>query len=350
VNEDGAPEAVLSMQNPTVLFTRPGNAVFEDRPVPAPGPGQLLLRTRRTLISTGTELTVLSGDFPDESAWADYGEFPFVAGYSSSAEVVDAGEGVEDVPVGSLVAAPTPHARYAVAPVSSVARVGRSDVAVEDVTFTTLAQTAMNGVRRARVAWGDSVVVFGLGLLGQLAVRFCRLSGARPVIGVDVVDSRLSVLPRSAATIGINPDRDDLRQVIGAATRRRMADVVIEATGDPNLIPAEFDVLRAEQGRFVLLSSPRGDATAFNFHDLCNRPSHTIIGTHISSHPAVETPDALWTLGRNAELFFDLVGDGELEVASLVTHRLAFVQACDAYRMLLADRSQALAVVLDWDR
>jgi threonine dehydrogenase-like Zn-dependent dehydrogenase len=147
----------------------------------------------------------------------------------------------------------------------------------------------------------------------------------------------------------VHPERQALREVVADATRGRMADVVFEGTGDSQLIPDEFALLRRQQGRFVVLSSPRGKATQFDFHDLANAPSHTIIGAHISSHPAVETPQAPWTLARHAELFFDLVSDRELDLEPLISHRLGFGETCDTYRSLLRDRSQSLAVVLNWD-
>ena len=335
------------MQNPTVVFRGPGVVELEERPLPSPGPGEVLLRTRRTLISPGTELTILAGDYPAGSAWDRYGQFPFVAGYSSAAEVVALGEGVEGVGIGEIVAARTPHARWVTAAERDVYPLRGADVPLEIMPFVSLAATVMNGVRRGQVGWGESVVVFGLGLIGQLTVRYCRLCGARPVIGVDPIDARLALLPPDV--IGVHPERLSLRDIVASATRRRLADIVFEATGNAQLIPGEFDVLRREQGRFVVLSSPRGEPAPFDFHDLANSPSHTIIGAHVNSHPPVETPQTPWTIARNAELFFDLVSDGELELEPLITHRLGFGEACDAYRSLLEDRSPSLAVVLDWD-
>jgi threonine dehydrogenase-like Zn-dependent dehydrogenase len=339
--------APASMHNPTVVFREPGIVEFEDRPLPAAGPGEVLLRTRRTLISPGTELTILSGDFARGSAWDGYGQFPFVAGYSAAAEVAGLGEGVQGLAVGDLVAAGTPHARWSTASADAVYPLRGAAVPLDLMPFVTLAATVMNGVRRGQVAWGESVVVFGLGVLGQLAVRCCRLCGARPVFGLDLIDARIALLP--SGVTGVHPARQAARDVVAAATRGRMADVVFEATGDSQLIPGEFELLRRQQGRFVVLSSPRGTATQFDFHDLANAPSHTIIGAHISSHPAVETPLAPWTLARHAELFFDLVSDGELDLEPLISHRLGFAETCDAYRSMLRDRSRSLAVILNWD-
>jgi 2-desacetyl-2-hydroxyethyl bacteriochlorophyllide A dehydrogenase len=334
--------------NPAVVFPKPNEVVFEDRPVPSPGPGQVLLRTRRTLISTGTELTILSGDFPPDSRWSSYAQFPFTAGYSAAGEVVEVGPGVTTLAPGDRVAASTPQARFAVADHTSLVRVPDRRVELELLPFATLAQTVMNGVRRSGAGWGSSVVVYGAGLLGQLATRFCRLAGARPVIAVDVAQRRLALLPKDSGVLGIDPTESDVRDAVANATRGRMADVVFEVTGNAALIPQEFEVLRTQEGRFVLLSSPRS-STTFDFHDLCNRPSHTIIGAHITSHPVTESFDAPWTKGRNAELFFDLVADGELELEGLITSRRPWQEACQAYRDLLSDRSSSLAVVLDWD-
>ena len=330
-----------------MVFRGPGVVELEDRPVPAPGPGEVLLRTRRTLISPGTELTILEGAFPAGSAWDAYGQFPFVAGYSSAGEVTALGEGVESIRVGDVVAARTPHARWATVSEHEVYPLRGAGVALELMPFVALAATVMNGVRRAHVGWGDSVVVFGLGLIGQLTVRYCRLCGARPVIGVDPIDARVALLPPDV--IGVQPDQLSVRDMVSSATRKRMADVVFEATGIAGLIPGQFEVLRPQQGRFVVLSSPRGAPAPFDFHDLANAPSHTIIGAHVSSHPPVETPDTPWTIARNAELFFDLISDRELQLDGLISHRLGFEEGPETYRTLLDDRSRSLAVVLDWD-
>ena len=72
--------------SPTVVFTEPGKVVIEDKSVSSPRQGQLLVQTSRTLISTGTELTILSGKFPPNSHWASYGKYPFIAGYDTEEE------------------------------------------------------------------------------------------------------------------------------------------------------------------------------------------------------------------------------------------------------------------------
>ena len=66
--------------NPGVVFRAKRQVEIEDAPVPCAGPGEVLIRTRVTMISTGTELTILEvKEFSEDSTWARYGKFPFSA-------------------------------------------------------------------------------------------------------------------------------------------------------------------------------------------------------------------------------------------------------------------------------
>lgn len=331
--------------NPTVIFPAPKRVEIESRKVPTPEPGQVLIRTRRTLISTGTELTALNGDYPAGSQWAKFGTYPFLPGYDNIGEVIEAGQGVDHALVGRTVATYGNHARYVTSPVAAL-RIVQREIPDEQAVFFTIGEIVMNGVRRAAVQWGESVAVYGLGLLGQLAVRFCRLCGARPILAIDPAESRIERLPRDARIRRVNPQREKVADVVKSETRGRLLDVVFEVTGSGDLIPAEFEGLRP-LGRFVVLSSPR-NKTTFDFHDLCNSPSFTIIGAHNCSHPPEATAVTPWSNQRHAEMFFDLIADGEIDLTPLISHRAAYTETPRLYEMLMRDRSQAMGIVLDW--
>ena len=332
--------------NSVVVFTGVGQVEIQSTEMPMCGPGQMLVRTTKTAISTGTELTILSGDYPEGSNWARYGNFPFNVGYSHVGEVVEIGEGVEGVAVGDRVAGGSKHMTHVVVTPASVHRIP-DDVDDETATLWQLGRIACNGVRRASLQMGEAVVVYGLGIIGQLVCQWARLDGARPIIGVDLSDSRREFAERlGGATMVIDGADEDILEQVEAATRGRKADCVFEVTGVADLIPREMELLR-KQGRIIILSSPRGKTT-IDLHDQCNGPSLSIIGAHNGSHPAFETPYNMWTPARNTELFFDLVAAGELRVSKLITHRYNWSDAPEAYLMLLADRTQAEAVILDW--
>ncbi|MGQ9515157.1 MAG: zinc-dependent alcohol dehydrogenase [Thermoproteota archaeon] len=335
----------MSEGNPTVVFTQPRKVTIENRPIPVPGQGELLIKTSRTLISIGTELTILNGQYPPDSAWSQYGRFPFTPGYNNIGEVIDVGPNVDRKWIGCRVASYGPHALYVKEMEDSVRNIHR-DIPDDYAVFFTIAEIVMNGVRRSRAEWGDTVAIYGAGLLGQLTARFCRICGAMPIFVIDVAESRLKLLPDDPLVVKLNPNEVDIVSAVEKGTRGRMASVVFEVTGDPNLIPSEFKILR-RQGRFVVLSSPRGK-TIFDFHDLCNSPSFTIIGAHNSSHPRYATPDNPWTNKRHAELFFDLVADNQIDVSRLISHRVSYKKAVEIYEMLLKDRSQAMGVLFEW--
>lgn len=331
--------------NPTVIFPAPGSIVIEDRSRPTPGSGELLVKTNRTLVSTGTELTILSGEFPLHSEWADYGEFPFAPGYNNVGIVVAVADDVDTDWIGRRVASYGTHAAFVAVSAASV-HIIPDELTDDQAAFFTIGEIVLNGVRRGSVTLGEAVVVYGLGLLGQLTAQLCALAGARPVVGVDVAPSRLALLPDGPAFVAVDPTQLDVPEEVNRLTRGHMADVVFEVTGNQQLIPEEFAPLRP-QGRFVVLSSPRGP-TLLDLHDLCNAPSYTIIGAHNSSHPEHETPDNPWTKQRNVELFFDLVAGGELSVDALISHRVPASSGPELYQMLLEDRAQALGVILEW--
>ncbi|HIE09454.1 MAG TPA: zinc-binding alcohol dehydrogenase [Armatimonadetes bacterium] len=334
------------MKTFSLFIDAPFEARLREEELPQIGPGMFLTRTITTAISTGTEMTAYTGDFPKRSKWAQYVKYPFRAGYSNLGEVVEVGKGVEGVRVGDRVVGYKPHSQFA------VYREGEFFVKVPEgipdevaPTFS-IAVITLNGVRRAGLNLGECAVVYGLGPLGLFTLQFARLDGARPVIGVDISEHRRRLAEKAGADLTIDGRDPNLVDKVRRATKGRMADVVFEVTGSPEVIPEEFKVLR-EQGRMVLLSSPRG-ITPFDFHDLCNAPSFTIIGAHNLSHPPHETPQNPWTMRRNCELFFDLVLGGEFKVAELITHKLPWHEAPKAYKMLERERGKTGFVILDW--
>lgn len=334
--------------NPTIVFQEKGKVVIEDREIPSPGQGQVLIKTLCSLISTGTELTILSGRFPPASFWASYGRFPFVPGYCNVGVIVDVGEGVDEEWIGKKVATYTPHSAFALSPISDVRPITEA-VPDEEVAFFTIAEICLNGIRRAKLKLGESVAIYGLGLLGQLTARLAWLAGARPVIGIDVAELRLAKLPRKPGLFPLNPFETQVQERVKELTKGRMMDVVFEVTGNPELIPEELRILR-RQGRFVVLSSPYGPTSSFDFHDLCNAPSFTIIGAHNMSHPQYPTLDNPWTQKRHFELFIDLLSNGELDIGNLITHKVFYEDAPQIYQLLLEDRTKALGVIIEWQR
>ncbi|MBT7185759.1 zinc-binding alcohol dehydrogenase [Candidatus Bathyarchaeota archaeon] len=329
-----------------IVFTEPNNVAVIEQALPSIKKGTILVKSVKSLISTGTELTILKGNYTNDSAWGKYGKFPFYPGYNNIGIVVDVADDVDKNWIGKKVASYSPHMSYVLLNPSQV-RVINQEISDEEAAFFTISEIVMNGIRRGKVTWGECIVVYGLGLLGQLVVRLCHFLGARPVIGVDVSDYRLNLLPKTQGIIGVNPNKENLTSFLSKNTNGRMADVVFEVTGNPKIIPQEFSVLK-DQGRFVVLSSPSGATVNFDFHDLCNSPSFTIIGAHNNSHPQYETPYNPWTQKRHAELFFNLISSGELDLTSLISYRVSYLKAPEIYRKLQKNRINTMGIIIEW--
>ena len=299
-------------------------------------------------IGRSTDLTVLSGGFPKGSVWDHITSYPQGAGYSNWGVVEEVGEDVENLKIGDRVVSDAPHAEYSLVRKDGAFKVpeGISD---EEATFWNLSATVLNGVRLADIRLGESVVVVGVGILGQIASQYSRLCGGFPVITIDLSERRLELAKRLGATAALQSRKDDVEKEISSLTKGRGADVVFEVTGNSKIIPWELGLVK-RQGRLILLSSPRGPST-LDFHDYVNWPSRIIIGTHVSSHPAYETPYNPWTRKRNTELFFDLLAAGLVNVKDLITDRYPWTEAPKVYKRLLdpvGERLQAMGVLLDF--
>ncbi len=332
-------------ENEAIIFPERGVVRVEPCDTPEPGVDEVLIETRATLVSTGTELTVLMAAYPPGSAWERMFPFPVRPGYDNVGEVVALGDGVEPTWLGSRVATLQPHARYVVAP-ADACRPVPDGVSDEQAAFCTIAEIVMNGVRRSRLTWGESVVVYGAGLLGQLTARVCLRAGASVVAVVDVARSRLAFLPEDPRLHALDPRDGAVAERVRELTRGRMADVVFEVTAEPGLLAQQAAVLR-QQGRLVMLSSPRGPST-IDLHDHCVVPSISIIGAHNLSHPQVATLADPWVSERHAELFFDLLRQGVLEVDRLISERRPYIEAPSLYEQLQRDRSEVMGAVLLW--
>ncbi|MCS7224796.1 MAG: zinc-binding dehydrogenase [Armatimonadetes bacterium] len=333
--------------NQCVVCEGPGRVVLQEEPLPSVGSETFLVQARLSAISTGTELTLFSGDYPPDSVWARLARYPLRLGYSHLGQVVQVGEGIQRVSLGDRVIGWKHHCRWVSYREDENWVKVPDDIPDEAAAVFALATIALNGVRRAKMQLGEKVMVFGLGPIGIFACQFARLSGARPVIGADLLPKRRQwAVDANAVDTTLDPSQPDFLSCVQKLTDGRLFDVVFEVTGNANAILQEVSVVR-KQGRLILLSSPR-QKIEFDFHDWCNWNSLTIIGAHNSSHPPHENPDDPWTQKRNIELYFDLVKRKEIHIAPLITHRFHWKEVPQVYPFLLNNRGETGIVLLDW--
>lgn len=335
------------MQNPSVCFTGKGKVELLNRPIPSINQQQMLVKTIITQVSIGTEMSILLKDNVYEgSIWETYGTYPFDAGYINIGIVTEVGMGVESTWKGKMVASYGMHAKYTVTTVDECHLVPEN-LKPEEAIYFVLSEIAMNGVRRARVSWGDNVVVYGAGNIGQLTARYCKMAGAHKIFVVNKSDERLSMVPLEGGFITINNKKENVLEKILKENNGKKADIVFEVTGSADVIPEEAFLLR-DNGKLIILSSPRGK-TNFDFHDLCNAPSINIIGAHNCSHPSCEEGENPWTKKRNADYFFKLLEQGQLDLTSLKTNVFSYLEAISVYEMLKTKKNNMECIIFKWD-
>ena len=328
------------MDGRRVCWPEKGKVILEDFEAGSPGPGALLIRTEWTLISPGTEGAFLMG-LPNTS-----GTYPTRPGYNSVGHIVELGPGVEGFAAGERVASNTGHASVTVTSADRVVKVP-DGLCSEEAAFFCMGAICLQAVRKAGVELGESVLVIGQGLIGNLALQLARLDGGMPVIGVDLYPERLEVSRRCGADLTFNASEGDVWDRVRAATGGRGASVVIEATGSPEAVASAFEPA-AWCGRVVLLASTRGETPGVNFYRDVHKKGLKIVGAHNSVRPSKDSTSGFWTFKDDADVVLRLAACGRLNVRELISVRLSAEEAPDGYRMVQGRKRDVLGILLDW--
>ena len=326
------------------LIQHLGSGRTELLAVPAPGPrrGRLLVRAQRSLVSLGTERMLVEfgrggwlskarqqpekfravlakirseGLFPALAAVRSKLAQPIPLGYCHVGEVLDAGQ-VPGFAVGDLVVSNSPHAEVVSADPAFAARVPAS-VSADHAAFTPLAAVALQGIRLVAAQPDETVVVMGLGLIGQLAVRLLRARGVE-VVGIDPDESKRNV----AAQAGAIPWAPDTPLPPGLATGA--AGVLITASTSSDE-PVNFAArLCRRRGRVVLVGVTGLTLNRADFYQ--NEVSFQVSRSYGSADPADPS-----SARANFDEILGLMAAGTLDVAPLLTSRHPFGEAPKIY-------------------
>ena len=354
-----------------VRFTGPRQVdvvPYEPDPLPA---GHARVRTHYSGISAGTELTAYRGSNPYLNKKWDAGlrlftpgektfSYPVTGwGYSEVGEVVAIGQPADqespaagtavssdaEVHVGDLVYGIWGHRGDAVLPLSALEG-HRLPQDVEPLTgvFARVGAIALNAVLAADVHVGETVAVFGQGVIGLLATRLAVLSGAT-ALAVDAMAPRLKMAERFGAVSTLDARQGLVAERIRELTRGLGADVTIELSGS---YAGLREAVRATAvgGRVVAAGFYQGPATVLDLGEEFHHNRISIIASQIGGVPAGVS--ARWTRERLHAVVMQLVADGRVDVGSLVSSVVPVGDAAAAYRMLDEDPTEALQVVLDF--
>jgi 2-desacetyl-2-hydroxyethyl bacteriochlorophyllide A dehydrogenase len=326
----------------------PRSLELEPFPLPAePPPGAMVVEAWTTAISAGTEVANYLGRTRQRSAEApDWRANPYYPGYSLAGVVRAVGAGVAGFAPGDRVCGHGPHASAAVVDPGRFVTMPEG-VAFDDAALTTLVCIAMNAVRLARIELGDRVAVVGAGLVGQLALQLAQLCGARPTVASEPIAARREVALRCGASAAVDPAAPEAARQFAELGEGQGFQVVFEATGSPAAFNPALK-LAARGGRLILLGSTRGLVEQFDPYGDVHLTGVTMIGAHISTHPAHETPYNRWTIENNRRLALRLIGDGSLRLDPLISHRVAAEEAPALFDRLAHTPSEFLGALIRW--
>jgi 2-desacetyl-2-hydroxyethyl bacteriochlorophyllide A dehydrogenase len=323
------------------VFIRQGEAAIQDAPLESKiDAGPLLVRSEYSVISPGTELAVLQG-LPNTPR-----TYPSHPGYTGVGVVEHAGAAAaKDFKPGDRVAGSLPHASHAVLNAGECLRLpaGADPRRFAAWHFVSI---ALQGVRKGRVELGETVLVLGLGVIGNLAVQLARSAGATFVAGVDPVEWRRKACRAADACTA---DIDGAKHAGSQRGRDDGFDLVIEATGVASAVQTAFAAAR-RLGRVVLLGSIRGVTESVDFYNDVHKKGLTIIGAH--GHLRADSQDApgLFTAASDQRIAVELITSGRVDADAMVTEWATPDQASRVYSRLIARDAQLMTIGFDWTR
>ncbi len=364
-----------------------GAIVVQELPYPQTGSGMILVRNHFSLISPGTEgstaktarksligkalerpqqakqvLDLLKRQGPAQTYRAVMKKLDAYSplGYSSAGAVLEVGSLISDIAVGDKVACAgagyANHAEIVCMPRNLCVKLP-DDADLKKACYNTLGAIALQGIRQADLRLGESCVVIGLGLLGQLTCLMLRASGVR-TFGIDIDAHAVDMASRHCCDAAWTRHAPGLSSQIESRTGGLGADVVIITAGTASLDPinsaGEF---ARKRGRVVVVgAAPTGfDRDPYWYKkELELRMSCSYgPGRYDPGYEEKGTdyPPAYvrWTENRNMQAFQELVYGGKIDLSYLTTHEFPLEQAPQAYDMVVSRSEPFLGIVLAYD-
>lgn len=361
-----------------------GAVAVAEVPTPVARPGFVLVRSAASLISAGTERSTveagqksLVGRAIEQPALVKkvidkarnegvVATFDAVRsklgslsalGYSAAGVVVDGGGDTTGFRVGDRVACAgvgyASHAEVLSVPKNLCVRLP-AEVTFDAGAFGTVGAIALQGVRLAEPTLGESVVVIGLGLIGQLAVQLLNANGCR-VFGIDLDEEKIQLAKRLGAEEGCGPNEEVKGRVL-EWSRGRGADAVLITAGTSSNEPVELagEISRAK-GRVIVVGAVGLNLPRKPYYDreLTFRISMSYGPGRYDREYEERGHDypigyVRWTEGRNIEAFLDMVARGRVDVEPLITHRFKIDEGDRAYELITSDQPY-LGVLLQYD-
>ncbi|MEF3077568.1 bi-domain-containing oxidoreductase [Winogradskyella poriferorum] len=365
-----------------------GDMIIQDVPYPQLGKGMVIVKNHYSIISSGTEgstvvaarksligkakerpqqvkqvIDTLKKQGPVQTYRAVMKKLDAYSplGYSCAGEVVEVGEGVTEFEIGDKVACAgagyANHAEIVSVPVNLCVKL-ENDANLKDAAYNTLGAISMQGVRQADLRLGESCVVIGLGLLGQLAALILKASGVT-VIGIDVSEAAVNqAVENKVVDLGLTRNAAGVEEQILNATKGHGADAVIIAAATSSLDPINFaGAIARKKGKVVVLGAvPTGfDRDPYWYRKelelkmACSYGPGRYDLNYEEKGIDYPLPYVRWTEKRNMEAFQSLMATKRIDIGYLTTHEFEFDNAKDAFDLVVSKSEPFTGIALRYD-
>ncbi len=359
-----------------------GELELLDVACPQAARGQLLIQSRASLISSGTERSLLEfgqagwiskaqqqpervrqvldkiksdGLLPTVEAVLAKLDEPMAVGYCNAGQVIEVGPGVSGFSVGQRVVSNGNHAEMVARPMNLCAVIP-DGVGDDEAPFAILGAIGLQGVRLLQLSIGETVAVSGLGLIGLMAAQIL-VAGGMQVLGLDLDPRRLKL----AESLGVIPvdlsgGVDPIAAAMAATGGNGVDGVLIAAAAKDDQIISQAARMSRKRGRIVLVGAVNMELNRTEFYE--KELSFQVSCSYgpgrydkIYEDQGVDYPIGFvrWTERRNIEAVLALMASGKLRVQPLISSHVPLAEVARAYQMLTDDRAQ-LGIVLEYPR
>ena len=341
-----------------------GKTELAELPSPTVKPGQLLIKTTRSLVSLGTERMLVEfgkasliekarqqpdkvkmvldkiktdGLMPTLETVFNKLEAPLPLGYCNVGKVIEVGDGVTNFKVGDRVASNGQHAEFVSVPQNLVAHIP-DNISDEEAVFTVIGSIGLQGIRLINPTMGETIVVIGLGLIGLLAAEMLIANGCK-VIGYDLDDNKVKIA-KSKGIIAFNPlkGNDPVKFVYNETNNIGADAVLITASAKSNDIISQAAHMSRRRGRIVLVGVIGLDISRADFYEKelsfqvsCSYGPGRYDDDYEFKGNDYPLPYVRWTEKRNFETILQLISTGKLNVKELISEVIPLEEYHEIY-------------------
>lgn len=329
-----------------------GNTILEEVPSPQVKIGHLLIKTKRSLVSLGTERMLVEfgksnliskakqqpdkvkqvldkikteGLLPTLEAVFNKLADPLPLGYCNAGEVIEVGEGVTEFRIGDRVASNGQHAEVVTIPKNLVAKIP-DNVSYDEASFTVISSIGLHGIRLLNPIFGDTIVVLGLGLIGLITAELLKSNGCN-VICFDFDQSKIDIaISKGVNAINLSNSIDPVKTVLELTNSIGADGVIITASAKGDEIISQAARMSRKRGKIILVGVVGLNISRAEFYEkeLTFQVSCSYgPGRYDESyeHKGIDypLPFVRWTGNRNFQAILNAISSGALDVKPLIS-------------------------------